>query len=33
VSWASLEARTRLVDEIARNIRAFLVGKKRNRVV
>lgn len=33
VSWASLEARVRLMDEITRNIRAFLAGKKRNRVV
>ncbi len=32
VAWASLEARTRLVHEIALNIKAFLGGKKRNRV-
>ena len=33
VAWASRESRQRLVDEIAANIAAFKVGKKRNRVV
>lgn len=33
VAWASREARTRLVAEIAENMRAFLQGKRRNRVV
>lgn len=33
VAWASVESRQRLLDEIALNIRAFLNGKKRNRVV
>lgn len=33
IAWASREARTRLIEEIARNIRAFLRGKRRNRVV
>lgn len=33
VAWASFEARTRLVEEVAKNIQAFLKGKKRNRVV
>jgi glycerate dehydrogenase len=32
-AWASLEARTRLVAEVAENIRAFLSGTERNRVV
>ncbi len=32
ISWASQEARKRLVDEVAFNIRSFLQGKKRNRV-
>jgi len=30
---ASREARARLVEEIAENIKAFLEGEKRNRVV
>lgn len=33
VAWASRESRQRLVDEIAANIRAFLRGEKRNRIV
>lgn len=33
VAWASRESRQRLVDEIARNIRAFQNGRKRNRIV
>lgn len=33
VAWASLEARTRLVHEIAMNIRAFQKGARRNRIV
>lgn len=33
VAWASLEARKRLVNEVAKNIQAFLKKRKRNRVV
>lgn len=33
IAWASREARLRLVREISLNIRAFLKGKRRNRVV
>ncbi len=33
IAWASREARQRLVDEVAKNIEAFLNGKRRNRVV
>ena len=33
VSWASREVRTRLIGEVAQNIRAFLKGRKRNRIV
>jgi len=33
IAWASREARVRLIREIARNIQAFLKGKRRNRVV
>jgi glycerate dehydrogenase len=33
VSWASREVRTRLIGEVAENIRIFLKGKKRNRIV
>lgn len=33
IAWASLEARQRLTDEIARNIRMFLKGKPRNLIV
>ncbi len=32
-AWATREARTRLVRELAENIKAFLKGRKRNRVV
>lgn len=32
IAWASRESRQRLIDEIAKNIAAFLKGKKRNRV-
>ena len=32
-AWASLEARTRLIHEIALNIRAFQKGVRRNRIV
>ncbi|WP_107690346.1 D-2-hydroxyacid dehydrogenase [Coprothermobacter proteolyticus] len=32
IAWASVEARKRLVDEIALNIEAFIEGKERNRV-
>ena len=30
MSWASTESRIRLIDEVAKNIDAFLVGKDRN---
>lgn len=33
IAWASIEARQRLVDEVAENISAFLSGVERNRVV
>jgi glycerate dehydrogenase len=33
VAWASRESRQRLVDEIGKNIRAFLGGEKCNRIV
>ncbi|MGE4398575.1 MAG: D-2-hydroxyacid dehydrogenase [Campylobacterales bacterium] len=33
IAWASVEARDRLVDGIAKNIRAFFDGKNTNRVV
>lgn len=33
VAWASLESRQKLLDEITLNIKAFLSGKKRNRLV
>ncbi len=32
IAWTSIEARNRLVKEIAENIRAFLKGERRNRV-
>jgi len=32
VAWASVEARTRLVAEVAQNIQAFQKGRKRNRI-
>lgn len=32
VAWASQESRQRLVNEVAHNVRAFLVGKPRNEV-
>lgn len=32
IGWGSVEARARLLSEVAENIRAFLAGKKRNRV-
>ncbi len=32
VAWASVEARTRLIDELCLNIRAFSAGERRNRV-
>ena len=32
IGWGSVEARTRLLLEVAENIRAFLDGRKRNRV-
>ncbi len=33
VAWAALESRQKLMDEIAKNIGAFLKGKKRNRII
>ena len=30
MAWASLESRTRLVDEVVKNIEAFLAGENRN---
>jgi glycerate dehydrogenase len=33
IAWASREARQRLIDEIGKNIRAFLDGENRNRIV
>lgn len=33
IAWASRESRQRLLDEIAENIRAFLAGQARNRLV
>jgi len=32
-AWATLEARQRLIDEVAANIAAFVAGERRNRVV
>jgi len=32
-AWASLPARKRLLNEVAKNIQAYLEGKKRNRIV
>ncbi len=32
IAWASIESRQRLVEEIAKNIQAFMKGKRRNRV-
>lgn len=33
IAWASIEARNRLIDEVHKNIDAFVSGKNRNRVV
>jgi glycerate dehydrogenase len=33
VAWASRESRQRLIDEIARNVRAFQNGRRRNRIL
>jgi glycerate dehydrogenase len=33
IAWASIEARTRLLVEVEKNIEAFLLGEKRSRVV
>lgn len=33
VTWASREVRTRLIGEVAQNLKSFLSGKKRNRIV
>lgn len=32
IGWATVEARTRLVDEAAANLRAFAAGERRNRI-
>lgn len=32
IGWATVEARGRLVSEVAANIRAFMAGERRNRV-
>jgi glycerate dehydrogenase len=33
IGWGSVEARSRLVDEVTQNVAAFLRGEPRNRVV
>ena len=33
VAWASRETRVRLIGELAQNLQAFLIGRKRNRIV
>ena len=33
VAWATVEARQNAINELAKNVRAFLNGKERNRVV
>jgi glycerate dehydrogenase len=33
VAWATVEARQNAIDELAKNVRAFLNGEERNRVV
>jgi glycerate dehydrogenase len=33
IAWAAIEARQRAVDEVAKNVRSFLEGGDRNRVV
>ena len=33
MAWASVEARTRLIDTIARNLKAYLSGEEQNRLV
>ena len=33
IAWASIEARTRLVDEVCRNVTAYFQGEQRNRIV
>jgi glycerate dehydrogenase len=33
IAWASVEARQNAVDEVAENVRSFLSGGDRNRVV
>ena len=33
IAWASRESRQRLIMEVAKNIEAFLKGRRRNRVV
>ena len=32
MAWASVEARTRCMDEVYKNIEAFIAGEKRNRL-
>jgi len=33
IAWATVEARQQAIDEVAANVRAFLAGERRNRVV
>ena len=33
IAWSSIEARKRLIDEVVLNIKAFLNGEWRNRIV
>lgn len=33
IAWASVEARTRLLNEVCLNIKAFIDGEKRNRII
>ena len=33
IAWGTVEARQKAIDEVAANVRAFLAGEKRNRVV
>jgi glycerate dehydrogenase len=33
IAWGTIEARQNAIDEVAANLKAFLAGKRRNRVV
>ncbi len=33
IAWASIQSRQRLVDEVYKNVKAFICGEKRNRVI